>query len=405
MPTGIGKSSSLTLESQLLLVGAAFVAFIAFAAFFVTKRHRKLSREFSSPLITTSHSGAVKSNGVKVGAPPVSAFRKSLTPIQSPVGSDGTISPQCVPLTPCSYSSINVTTTTECIQPARIQTTELPSDRGTITLSLAYDPSSAALQIAIIKCDGLPELITSPNGSCLLDPYVKVRVMPENQHRMKTRVLKGTQNPYFDEIFTVYGIAANKLREHSLHLAVLGFDRYSRDTILGESIYTLGTTDDLINNNEKRSVTLPLRGRDEISETRGECLVSMAYNRQSNSINFALMKMKDLPRDSTVGLADPYAKIYMLYNGQRMARHKTATKKKTTDPTFNESFAFELPAGHTTHDLDKISFQILVLNKDGVTRNEIIGQVNVDADSEQWVSCRSQSGKQIAEWHRIMKYV
>ena len=67
------------------------------------------------------------------------------------------------------------------------------------------------------------------------------------------------------------------------------------------------------------------------------------------------MKMKDLPRDSTVGLADPYAKIYMLYNGQRMARHKTHTKKKTTDPVFQESFAFELPAGHTTHDLDKVS--------------------------------------------------
>jgi hypothetical protein len=408
MPTGIGKSSSLTLESQLLLVCAAFVAFIALAAFFVTRRHRKLSREFSSPLITTSHSAAVKSNGVKVGAPPASAFRKSLTPIQSPVGSDGTISPQCVPLTPSmvqpSYSSMNVTTTTESIQPTGIQQIQLGSDRGTITLSLSYDPSSAALQIAIIKCESLPELITSSNGNCHLDPYVKVRVMPENQHRMKTRVLKGTRDPYFDEIFTVYGIAANKLREHSLHLAVLGFDRYSRDTILGECIYILGSTEDLINNNEKRSVTLSLKGRDEISETRGECLVSMAYNRQSNSINFALMKMKDLPRDSTAGLADPYAKIYMLYNGQRMARHKTATKKKTTDPTFNESFAFELPAGHTTHDLDKISFQILVLNKDGVTRNEIIGQVNLDTDSEQWVSCRSQSGKQIAEWHRIMKY-
>uniref|UniRef100_A0AC34QLK7 C2 domain-containing protein n=1 Tax=Panagrolaimus sp. JU765 TaxID=591449 RepID=A0AC34QLK7_9BILA len=395
------SGKNLAFETQLLLLGAGLVIFVAILAIFITKRRHRLSREFSSPLIAQHPLGGLKAHGVKAGTP-VSAFRKSLTPIQSPAGSDGTISPQCVPLT-ASYSSINVTNA-ENVQPARILSGNLGPDRGTITFSLQYDPSSAALQIAIIKCDGLPEFVTSPHGTCLLDPYVKVRVMPENQHRMKTRVLKGTRHPYFDEIFTVYGIAVNKLKEHSLHLAVLGFDRFSRDTILGECIYALGSTDDLINNNEKRAVTLPLKGRDEVSETRGEILISMAYNRQSNSINFALMKMKDLPRDSTVGLADPYAKIYMLYNGQRMARHKTHVKKKTTDPTFNESFSFELPAGHTTHDLDKISFEILVLNKDGVTRNELIGQVNIETGAEQWVSCRAQPGKQVAEWHRIMKF-
>jgi len=402
MPVNVAESKTLSFESQLLVAGGLFVAFIALAAFLISRRRRRLSREFSSPLISQHPLGGLKARGVKAGAPPVSAFRKSLTPIQSPAGSDGTTSPQCVPLTP-SYSSINVTSV-EGVQPARIAAGELGPDRGTITISLQYDPSSAALQIAIIKCNSLPELVTTPNGTCLLDPYVKIRVMPENQHRMKTRVLKGTNNPYFDEIFTVYGIAANKLKDHSLHLAVLGFDRFSRDTILGECVYPLGMTEDLINNNEKRAVTLPLKARDEVSETRGEALISLAYNRQSNSINFALLKIKDLPRDSTMGLADPYAKIYMNYNGQRMARHKTHVKKKTTDPTFNESFSFELPAGHTTHDLDKIGFEILVLNKDGVTRNELIGQVHIETGAEQWVSCRAQPGKQVAEWHRIMKF-
>uniref|UniRef100_A0A7E4VKQ3 C2 domain-containing protein n=1 Tax=Panagrellus redivivus TaxID=6233 RepID=A0A7E4VKQ3_PANRE len=404
------RDGSIGLESQLLIGGAVLVALVAAVTILaVSRRKKRLTREFSSPLIATAPLGGLKANGIKAGAPSASAFRKS--PIQSPAGSDGTTSPQCVPLTP-SYSSMNVTTNAENVQPARLRSNgaaaaaELGPDRGTLTLSLQYDPSSAALQIGIIKCEGLPELTPLPAsaGQCKLDPYVKVRVMPENQHRMKTRVLKGTKDPNFDEIFTVYGLAANKLREHSLHLAVLAFDRYSRDTILGEIIYPLGATDDLINNNERRAVTLALRGRDEVSETRGEALISMAYNRQSNSINFALMKMKDLPKDSTMGLADPYAKIYMLYNGQRMARHKTHVKKKATDPVFNESFAFELPAGHTTHDLDKISFEVLVLNKDGVTRNELIGQVHLDCGAEQWVSCRAQPGKQVAEWHRIIKF-
>lgn len=43
------------------------------------------------------------------------------------------------------------------------------------------------------------------------------------------------------------------------------------------------------------------------------------------------------------GLADPYVKIYLLYNGQRIAKKKTHVKKRTLSPVFNESFAFDIP--------------------------------------------------------------
>lgn len=43
------------------------------------------------------------------------------------------------------------------------------------------------------------------------------------------------------------------------------------------------------------------------------------------------------------GLADPYVKIYLLYNGQRISKKKTHVKKRTLSPVFNESFAFDIP--------------------------------------------------------------
>lgn len=43
------------------------------------------------------------------------------------------------------------------------------------------------------------------------------------------------------------------------------------------------------------------------------------------------------------GLADPYVKIYLLFNGQRIAKKKTHVKKRTLSPVFNESFAFDIP--------------------------------------------------------------
>jgi hypothetical protein len=46
---------------------------------------------------------------------------------------------------------------------------------------------------------------------CCSDPYVKLQLLPEKQHKVKTRVLRRTLNPIYDEDFTFYGIHFNQL--------------------------------------------------------------------------------------------------------------------------------------------------------------------------------------------------
>ena len=43
------------------------------------------------------------------------------------------------------------------------------------------------------------------------DPYVKLQLLPEKQHKVKTRVLRRTINPVYDEDFTFYGVNFNQL--------------------------------------------------------------------------------------------------------------------------------------------------------------------------------------------------
>ena len=68
-------------------------------------------------------------------------------------------------------------------------------------------------------------------------------------------------------------------------------------------------------------------------------------------------------------VTDPYVKIYLVHNGQRVAKKKTHVKKRTLNPVFNESFVFDLPASATS--LDNISLEFLVLDWDRVTKNEV----------------------------------
>ena len=68
-------------------------------------------------------------------------------------------------------------------------------------------------------------------------------------------------------------------------------------------------------------------------------------------------------------ISDPYVKIYLLYNDQRIAKKKTHVKKRTLNPVFNESFVFELP--HLEEGLKNISLEFMLLDWDRVTKNEV----------------------------------
>ena len=68
-------------------------------------------------------------------------------------------------------------------------------------------------------------------------------------------------------------------------------------------------------------------------------------------------------------ISDPYVKIYLVNNGQRVAKKKTHVKKRTLNPVFNESFVFDLPVNAL--NLENISLEFLVLDWDRVTKNEV----------------------------------
>ena len=70
---------------------------------------------------------------------------------------------------------------------------------------------------------------------------------------------------------------------------------------------------------------------------------------------------------------DPYVKIYLLYNEQRIAKKKTHVKKRTLNPVFNESFVFDLPHVDHGEGLANVSLEFLLLDWDRVTKNEVGG--------------------------------
>lgn len=90
------------------------------------------------------------------------------------------------------------------------------------------------------------------------------------------------------------------------------------------------------------------------------------------------------PSDPSVyhHLPDPYVKVWLMYKDKRVEKKKTVTKKRNLNPIFNESFAFDIP----TEKLRETTIIITVMDKDKLSRNDVIGKVGLG-----WV--HSQTGR------------
>ncbi|XP_064449769.1 synaptotagmin-11 isoform X3 [Mirounga angustirostris] len=111
---------------------------------------------------------------------------------------------------------------------------------GTLTFSVDYNFPKKALVVTIQEAHGLPVMDEQTQGS---DPYIKMTILPDKRHRVKTRVLRKTLDPVFDETFTFYGVPYSQLQDLVLHFLVLSFDRFSRDDVIGEVMVPLAGVD------------------------------------------------------------------------------------------------------------------------------------------------------------------
>ncbi|KAL0128010.1 hypothetical protein PUN28_003331 [Cardiocondyla obscurior] len=294
----------------------------------------------------------------------------------------------------------------EKVERERNQTVENDKDNlGQLVFKLRYRSEQNALAVTVVKCKGLPAR-GQQNATC--DPYVKLQLLPDKQHHVKTRVLRNTRDPVYDEDFTFFGISQSQLQKISLHFIVLSFDRYSRDDIIGELTCALSSVPGLEDaDNQEISLSRKIypRSLKIQSQGRGELLVSLCWQPVNSRLTVVVLKARNLPKMDVTGLADPYVKIYLLYNQQRIAKKKTHVKKRTLSPVFNESFVFDIPNG--ADGLNNVSLEFMLLDWDRVTKNEVIGRLEFGGPKCQgsavnhWKEVCSSPRRQIADWHKL----
>ncbi|KAM9220551.1 synaptotagmin-7 isoform 1-T1 [Dugong dugon] len=265
---------------------------------------------------------------------------------------------------------------------------------GRIQFSVGYNFQESTLTVKIMKAQELP----AKDFSGTSDPFVKIYLLPDKKHKLETKVKRKNLNPHWNETFLFEGFPYEKVVQRVLYLQVLDYDRFSRNDPIGEVSIPLNKID----LTQMQTFWKDLKPCSDGSGSRGELLLSLCYNPSANSIIVNIIKARNLKAMDIGGTSDPYVKVWLMYKDKRVEKKKTVTMKRNLNPIFNESFAFDIP----TEKLRETTIIITVMDKDKLSRNDVIGKIYLSWKSgpgevKHWKDMIARPRQPVAQWHQL----
>ncbi|KFV69438.1 Double C2-like domain-containing protein beta, partial [Dryobates pubescens] len=277
---------------------------------------------------------------------------------------------------------------------------------GTLDFSLLYDQENNALHCTINKAKGLKPM--DHNG--LADPYVKLHLLPgaSKANKLRTKTLHNTLNPTWNETLTYYGITDEDMIRKTLRSPLCGSHGGAGYRMLSlewdEMAFLVLSSRQCCWGCPGAAPGLAVfppqidKTEDKSLEERGRILISLKYSSQKQGLLVGIIRCRHWQGSNyNVCLIS-----YLKPDEDKKSKHKTAVKKKTLNPEFNEEFCYEIKHG----DLAKKTLEVTVWDYDIGKSNDFIGGVvlGINAKGERlkhWFDCLKNKDKKIERWHTL----
>lgn len=283
------------------------------------------------------------------------------------------------------------------------------SNLGKLEFSIYYDQSFRLLQIYVTR--GI-KIVSSEDN--IPPDILVIASLSFNKNQIweqKTRLVKNSNDPQFNEKLEAHGITAGKLLESTLHFQLFN-DR--ANTIIGEVEYSLKE----LPANKLTSQTLPLIPV-EIDETYcniedaipvapselGELSISLCHNPTDQKLTVKLNCARALQPITKDGRLNPFVKLEVTFCGRKLSSRITKTAHNTLTPNFSEAFVFDMHSDK----LPQITLIFKVKHR-GRMREVSLGTVhlgycvNVESEYKHWEQVMEKPHLEIEQWHPIQEY-
>ncbi|XP_062432392.1 synaptotagmin-12 isoform X2 [Rhea pennata] len=267
---------------------------------------------------------------------------------------------------------------------------------GQVEVSLEYAWRAQALHVALLQGKDLLEKDDGRFESC----FVRVSLLPAERIVGISRLQRSAGSVCFDERFSV-PLEPAALEENSLRFAAFGVDEAERNVSTGVAELKLS---DLDLPARPFNAWLYLQDMNKTVDSVGEILLSLSYLPTAERLTVVVVKAKNLVWTNGKGTADPFVKVYLLQDGRKISKKKTAVKRDDPNPVFNEAMIFSVPA----IVLQELSLRVTVAEcgEDGRADNTghvVIGPSASGMGITHWNQMLATLRKPVSMWHPVRR--
>ncbi|XP_036398280.1 synaptotagmin-14 isoform X2 [Megalops cyprinoides] len=313
---------------------------------------------------------------------------------------------------------------------------------GTLDVVFDYDSEEQRLMVTVTAVTDIPALKRTGNISW----QVHLVLLPTKKQRAKTGIQKGP-SPVFTETFKFTHIESEMIGNYAVRFRLYSVRRMKKEKVLGEKVFYLTK----LNLQGKMSVpvtldpccTLPQGCDSQVSISEMSCsesassfqsagqgstpeiLVGLVYNATTGRLSVEVIKgshfknlaankppnglfccLKHLIGGQVYIIRDTYVKLTLLNSmGQEMSKCKTSICRGQPNPTYKETFVFQV----ALFQLSDVTLILSVYNKRSMKRKEMIGWISLGLNSSgeeeltHWTQMKESKGQQVCRWHSLLE--
>ncbi|XP_077092796.1 synaptotagmin-14 isoform X2 [Siphateles boraxobius] len=293
---------------------------------------------------------------------------------------------------------------------------------GTLDVIFDHDSSDQRLSVTITALTDIPSLKRTGNISW----QVHLVLLPTKKQRAKTIIQRGPC-PVFTETFHFSHIESEMIGNYAVRFRLYSVRRMKKEKALGEKVFYLTK----LNLQGKMSVPIILDpccnipGSDShasvsdvsCSETASsfpsagqgaapEILLGLVYNATTGRLSVEVIKGSHFKNLSANKPPNTYVKLTLLNSmGQEMSKCKTSICRGQPNPTYKETFVFQV----ALFQLSDVTLILSVYNKRSMKRKEMIGWISLGLNSSgeeeltHWTQMKESKGQQVCRWHSLLE--
>uniref|UniRef100_G3P0H5 Synaptotagmin XIVb n=1 Tax=Gasterosteus aculeatus aculeatus TaxID=481459 RepID=G3P0H5_GASAC len=289
---------------------------------------------------------------------------------------------------------------------------------GTLDVAFEYDSGEQWLAVTVTAATDIPALKQTGNIAW----QVHLVLLPTKKQRAKTGVQKGPC-PVFTETFKFSRVEQEALADYAVRFRLYSIRRMKKEKVLGEKVFyltklnlqgkialpvTLEPGSELTGCGSVVSVSRSagaLSHRSTEDSSMPEILLGLIYNSATGQLSAEVIQGSHFKTTASDKPVNTYVKLTMLDSkGKEMSKYKTAVCRGQPNPTYKETFLFQV----ALFQLSEVSLVLSVFcRRSSMRPRERLGWVSLGLSStceeqqSHWTEMKEAEGRQVCHWHTL----